>query len=110
MTPRAAGSMGDHDARPPSRASTISRVPIHPPASSAAQRLQKSFSTETPTGGKEHERSDDDDDTGHIIAAIDMKDYGTVGCSYYSAEEEKLYLMGDSKSGDLETINACMLC
>jgi len=38
-----------------------------------------------------------------------MKDYGTVGCSYYSREEEKLYLMGDSKSGEMETINARML-
>lgn len=44
---------------------------------------------------------------GHVIAAIDMKDYGTVGCAYYSAEEEKLYLLGDTRSGGMETIDAC---
>jgi DNA mismatch repair protein MSH5 len=44
---------------------------------------------------------------GHVIAAIDMKDYGTVGCAYYSAEEEKLYLLGDSRSGGMEAIDAC---
>ncbi|GLI73811.1 hypothetical protein PoHVEF18_002040 [Penicillium ochrochloron] len=51
----------------------------------------------------------DDDDLGHVIAAIDMKDYGTVGCAYYSAEEEKLYLLGDSRSGGMEAIDALIL-
>lgn len=50
-----------------------------------------------------------DDDLGHIIAAIDIKDHGTVGCSYYSAGEEKLYLLGDICSGGMEIIDACML-
>jgi len=100
VTPRTAGSRG--------RASIISSGSFHPPAS-AAQQSQAPFPTETQLGGEEHERSSDDDDAGHIIAAIDMKDYGTVGCSYYSREEEKLYLMGDSKSGEMETINARML-
>jgi DNA mismatch repair protein MSH5 len=71
--------------------------------------LQSPFQPETQLGGEEQGRFIDDDDAGHIIAAIDMKDYGTVGCSYYSAEEEKLYMLGDSKSGEMETINACML-
>lgn len=54
-------------------------------------------------------RATDDDFNDHVIAAVDMKDYGTVGCSYYSAEEEKMYLLGDSRSGGMETIDACML-
>lgn len=49
-----------------------------------------------------------DDDLDHVIAAIDMKDYGTVGCSYYSTEEETMYLLEDSRSGGMETIEACM--
>lgn len=108
ITHRTAGSRGGHHARPSSRASTISRDPIYPPASSAAQRPQTPFPTESQIGGEEIEISIEDDDAGHIIAAIDMKDYGTVGCSFYSAEEEKLYLLGDCKLGDMETINACM--
>ncbi|KAK4862179.1 hypothetical protein LT330_003317 [Penicillium expansum] len=54
-------------------------------------------------------RATDDDFDDHVIAAIDMKDHGTVGCSYYSAEEEKIYLLGDSRSGDIETIDALLL-
>lgn len=50
-----------------------------------------------------------DDDSGHIIAAVDMKDYGTVGCSYYSAAEERMYLLSDTRSGGMETIEACTL-
>ena len=48
-----------------------------------------------------------DDDFGHVVAAIDMKEHGTVGCAYYSAEEEKLYLLGDSQSSGAETIDTC---
>lgn len=48
-----------------------------------------------------------DDDFGHIVTAIDMKDYGTVGCSYYSAAEERMYLLSDTRSGGMETIEAC---
>jgi DNA mismatch repair protein MSH5 len=51
----------------------------------------------------------DDDFDDHVIAAVDMKDYSTVGCAYYSAEEAKMYLLGDSRSGGLETIETCML-
>ncbi|KAJ5147421.1 DNA mismatch repair protein MutS core [Penicillium atrosanguineum] len=110
ITPRTAGSRSGHDARPSSRASTASRGPIYPPACSAAQRPQTPFPTESQIGGEENETFiEDDDDAGHIIAAIDMKDHGTVGCSYYSAEEEKLYLLGDSKLGEIETVNALIL-
>lgn len=48
-----------------------------------------------------------DDDLDQVIVAIDVKDSGTVGCSYYSAEEEKLYLLGDIKSAGTDTIDSC---
>ncbi|KAL4790251.1 DNA mismatch repair protein Msh5 [Aspergillus venezuelensis] len=44
-----------------------------------------------------------------IIAAIDIKDAGTVGCCYYSAQEKKLYLMGDIRQSNDEIIDTCML-
>ncbi|CAL5870624.1 uncharacterized protein PFLUO_LOCUS4863 [Penicillium psychrofluorescens] len=50
-----------------------------------------------------------EDGLGHVIAAIDMKDYGTVGCSYYSTDEEKIYLLGDTRLGGMETIEALLL-
>lgn len=47
-----------------------------------------------------------DDDLDQVIVGIDVKDSGTVGCAYYSAEEEKLYLLGDIRSGGNETIDS----
>jgi DNA mismatch repair protein MSH5 len=49
----------------------------------------------------------DDDFDDHVIAAVDLKDYSTVGCAYYSAKEEKIYLLGDSRSGGMEIIETC---
>lgn len=69
--------------------------------------MRTPFHTETQRDQGEDRLERLSDDTGHIIAAIDMKDHGTVGCSYYSAEEEKLYLLGDIRSGGVETIEAC---
>lgn len=48
-----------------------------------------------------------DDDLDQVIVAIDMKDSSTVGCAYYSAEEEKLHLLGDIRSAGTETIDSC---
>lgn len=38
---------------------------------------------------------------------MDMRDSGTVGCSYYSAQEETLYLIGDIRFAGNETIDSC---
>ncbi|CAI7580460.1 unnamed protein product [Penicillium manginii] len=47
-----------------------------------------------------------EDDIGHVIAAIDIKDCGTVGCAYYSAEKERMYLLTESRLGERDTIEA----
>lgn len=47
-----------------------------------------------------------DDDLDQVIMAIDKKDSGTVGCSYYSAQEERLYLLGDIRSAGTDTIDS----
>ncbi|MCJ1475715.1 MutS protein msh5 [Lambiella insularis] len=39
-----------------------------------------------------------------IVMAIDLRARDTVGCSYYVAREEKLYLMNDVKFGGIEVI------
>lgn len=39
------------------------------------------------------------------ILAVDMRDKGTVGCAYYTAREEKLYLMEDIKMANLDIID-----
>ncbi|PTU22616.1 hypothetical protein P175DRAFT_0514665 [Aspergillus ochraceoroseus IBT 24754] len=50
-----------------------------------------------------------DDDLDQVIAAIDMRDSGTVGCSYYSAQEKKLYLHGDIRYSNTEIIDTLIL-
>lgn len=47
-----------------------------------------------------------DDSLDQVIMAVDMRDKGTVGCCYYVAKEEKLYMMDDVKSGGIEVIDA----
>jgi hypothetical protein len=50
-----------------------------------------------------------DDELDQIIIAIDMKDAGTVGCAYYSAQEKKLYLLGDIQHSNTEIMDTCLL-
>ncbi|KAJ5553509.1 DNA mismatch repair protein MutS core [Penicillium frequentans] len=103
ITPRTTKSRPAFEARTTSAPSPFQRSSVYP-SSSAAKQLRTPFCTET-----QHEtnytESSIDDDLGHVIVAIDIKDYGTVGCAYYSAEYEKMYLLGDSRSGGMETID-----
>lgn len=111
ITPHSARSKSGHQSLPSSRASNSAGDFIRGPASSSARARQPQTPLRTSTlPGEDVSERFEDDDLGHIIAAIDMKDYGTVGCAYYSTEEEKLYLLGDSRSGGKETIEACMIC
>ncbi|KAF2276083.1 mismatch repair protein 5 [Westerdykella ornata] len=45
------------------------------------------------------------DTLNEVIMAVDLRERGTVGCSYYVAREEKLYFMEDAKLGGIELIN-----
>lgn len=48
-----------------------------------------------------------DDVLEQVIMAIDIKEHGTVGCCYYVAQEEKLYILGDVQLGGKEIIETC---
>ncbi|PYI19356.1 DNA mismatch repair protein Msh5 [Aspergillus violaceofuscus CBS 115571] len=50
-----------------------------------------------------------DDELDQVIVAIDSRESGTVGCSYYSVREEKLYLLGDLRHSDSEVIDSLIL-
>lgn len=49
-----------------------------------------------------------DDELEQVVVAVDMRDSGTVGCSYYSALEEKLYLLGDLRHSSENIIDSCL--
>jgi DNA mismatch repair protein MSH5 len=44
-----------------------------------------------------------------IFMAIDMRDKGTIGCSYYVVREERLYVMQDIKTASLDVVDALKL-
>ncbi|MCJ1431366.1 MutS protein msh5 [Xylographa pallens] len=52
---------------------------------------------------------EEDDALNEIVLALELRSRDTVGCSYYVAREEKLYLMGDMKIGGLEIVESLKL-
>jgi DNA mismatch repair protein MSH5 len=58
----------------------------------------------TETDAEIQER-EENDSVNEIIMAIDIKKGGTVGCAYYVAREETLYLMQDLQCGDLDIVD-----
>ena len=55
-----------------------------------------------------HPELDPDDDTlNEVVMAVDLGSKGTVGCSYYVARDEKIYLMEDVKLGDATIVDSC---
>ena len=50
---------------------------------------------------------EEDDSLNEVMMAIDMRDRDTIGCSYYAAREEKLYVLSDIKYGGLDIIDTC---
>ena len=40
-----------------------------------------------------------------VVIAFEMRERGTIGCAYYVAREEKLFLMEDMKMGSLDIVD-----
>ncbi|KAJ5091752.1 DNA mismatch repair protein MutS core [Penicillium alfredii] len=108
ITPRTSGPRVGHRAPSSTRASNTPGNPIQAPTSSAARQLRTPFATETRPEADDSERVTEDD-VDYVIGAIDLKDHSTVGCSYYSTAEEKMYLLSDSRMGGAEVIDALIL-
>ncbi|KAL8885773.1 MAG: hypothetical protein Q9215_006422 [Flavoplaca cf. flavocitrina] len=76
----------------------------HNPSSATHSRID--FAPERETDINERE---EDDSLNEVVMAIDLRDRGTVGCAYYIAREEKLYMMQDMSSGGIETVELLKL-
>ncbi|KAJ6121588.1 hypothetical protein N7512_004053 [Penicillium capsulatum] len=109
ITPHTVRSKSVHGSIISSRTSTEAEEPIRARESLSVGQPQTPLPTDSQQGANVSKSLEDDDDFGHVIAAVDMKEYGTVGCAYYSAEEEKLHLLGDSRLGGMEIIEALIL-
>ena len=99
---------------PPPPPSSTSLRRSHPRSSAAAARgstpaaVQHDTATTTRRDNavELESRISADDDLDHVIMAVDRREAGTIGCSYYSAQEEKLYLLGDIQSAGAEVTDS----
>ncbi len=118
---------GASSRQPSSRPQPFARLSSNPPPHSttalsgpAQHRLSLEPSSSSPRSGPRFQDEDvarasesdaeiqareDSDDMNEIVMAVDMREKGTIGCSYYVAREEKLYLMQDIKMAGLDIID-----
>lgn len=54
----------------------------------------------------EIEQDPDADDLNEVVMAVNMRERGTVGCAYYLARQETLYVMEDVQLGSVEVVEA----
>lgn len=95
-----------------SRSRRTNHIPQSQRSSSQAQVLRDSRQARPASSGANPlDVSDRDDlvdeELGHVIVAVDIKDQGTVGCAYYVAENETLFLLGDGRFGGMDAIDTC---
>ena len=55
------------------------------------------------------EPDQDDDALNEVVMAIDLQHRDTVGCCYYVARDERLFLMEDVHLGGADMVDACVL-
>lgn len=74
------------------------------PRSPSSPRPEDDYRPEDEASIKEREETDSLDET---VMCVDMRDRGTVGCCYYVARDEKLFVMVDVAYGGIEVISTC---
>lgn len=99
-----------HSARVPtrSRTGTVTPAPQHGQFRSQSV-LSQSVTRDTTEGDTSgiHEggRDEDLDALNEVVMAVEMRNNATVGCAYYVARDEVLYLMQDAQLGGKEMID-----
>lgn len=87
----------------------LKRVSLHPPSShipsSSTGRSQHEDDLDELQNDEEIRLREDADSLNEIIMAIEMKDRGTLGCAYYIAREERLYMMEDVPLAGLDLVD-----
>ncbi|KAL5336958.1 muts domain V-domain-containing protein [Aspergillus crustosus] len=82
---------------------------LHIPCFSEASTIHQLFLFTSPRYFSEAETLHQNEDLDQVIMAIDMKDAGTAGCSYYSAQGKKLYMLGDIRHSNTEIMDTLVL-
>ena len=91
------------------RSQRASSVVPPSPLSNPTVHEQSYAPTHAPLGpGRDMDAIEEDESLSETVMAVDMRDRGSIGCCYYVAATEKLYLLEDVKSGGLDTIDLRM--
>jgi hypothetical protein len=61
--------------------------------------------TQSASSIHEEVRDEDIDVLNEVVMAVDIRDYGTVGCAYYVARNGTMYFMEDAKLGGKDMID-----
>lgn len=93
----------------PTRVSSAASFDRANSTASTSRAMSNGPSVSVPVAENDDDIQDreESDSLDEVIMAVDLRDKETVGCSYYVASEEKLYLMEDLKHGGIEVIDAC---
>ncbi|KAI1770907.1 muts domain V-domain-containing protein [Hypoxylon cercidicola] len=115
-------------ARDPSRASSRTtttqsfpsspRLPPHPQRQRLSLRLPSGRPSSNNSSHRPNDHDPHTDDTlstedadalGEIIMAVDMKDSGNLGCAYYIAADETLFLLEDVAMSGIDLVETLLL-
>lgn len=88
----------------PRRAHKVPTSQLPPSASTAPDDAESVHDLRADVQGQVLDELMDD-----VVMAVDMRDKGTVGCCYYLAVRETIFLMVDIKSAGLDIIDLCKL-
>ncbi|KAJ0121776.1 hypothetical protein J7T55_008943 [Diaporthe amygdali] len=101
---RSSPSLAPH---PQSRTSRLS-LPTRSAATSSTVQADHHGGPDESCSADNHS-DDDPDGMNEVIMAIDMKDNGTVGCAYYVAIDEALFLQEDIPLAGMELVETLLL-
>ncbi|KAI1094799.1 muts domain V-domain-containing protein [Rostrohypoxylon terebratum] len=86
------------------------RLSLRPPSSRASSNNTNGFQDSDDDSSHEDVLfSEDADALGEIIMAIDMKDGGNLGCAYYIALDETMFLLEDVAMSGIDLVETLLL-
>ncbi len=90
-----------------SRTASSPRRLIHGiPRTQSTTPSERDLRPENAAAIAERENADSLDE---VIMCVDMRDRGTVGCCYYVARDQKVFVMADVTYGGIEVVDTCSL-
>ncbi|KAI1407499.1 muts domain V-domain-containing protein [Hypoxylon sp. FL1857] len=85
------------------------RLSLRPPSSRASNRPKRRPEDDNDSQVDDVLSNEDADALGEIIMAIDMKDNGNLGCAYYVAIDEALFLLEDVPMSGMDLVETLLL-